>query len=847
MTDFWTSCHLLKDTVYVRGYRDGRPFEETVEYHPYLFVEDSRGDYRTAIDDLPAKKIDFGSVSEAREFVQSCEGVSNRKIHGLQHYLYTFLRDEFSGEVEYDLDLVRRGSIDIEVDTEGSYPNMETADKEILSIALSVRQRGQKRTLLLGLKPHKPENPDVSYVMCRNETELLESFLEFWNDPDWTPDVLTGWYIEGFDVPYIVRRIGRVLGSSKVKLLSPWRIVRDREIARGKTSAGNQGRQVVYELYGISILDYMELYKKFSFKNHESYKLDHIASVELGKKKVDYSEYGSLDNLYRLNPDLFYTYNLEDIFLVDQLDDKLGLIDLVLTFAYDSKIAFNDTMTTTRPWDVIIHNHLLDKKIVVPDTLGSTDDHQIIGGYVKEVEPGMYKGVVNYDFDSLYPHLIMGWNISPETCVGKVDFDAIASFARGTFDRDVEDLRPILEEKNAILCGNGYLFSRDRRGFLPEIMEMKYANRVKYKKQMQEYKKLLKETGDKKKYGPLVARYNNLQMANKLILNSGFGATASIYFRWFATYVAESITSSGQMSTMWVEREINKYLNQVMKTGDVDYVAYADTDSLYLCLGSFLDKYGLWEKPKDEMIEFLDQVSRQRIEPRIHEICGALTAFVNCPENKLHMKREHICDSGVWTAKKRYILNVWDSEGIRNKEPEVKVTGIESVRSSTPMICRDSIKKALKIMLNEGERPLQAYIQEFKKTFVGGDFVQISFPRGVNKLEDYRDASSIYSKGTPIQVRGALLYNYHLRRLGLQDKYQPIVDGQKCKFCYLKMPNPIRENVITVPDGLPPEFGLEDYLDRETQFQKTFVEPLRKITTAIGWETEKKASLLDFL
>jgi hypothetical protein len=345
-----------------------------------------------------------------------------------------------------------------------------------------------------------------------------------------------------------------------------------------------------------------------------------------------------------------------------------------------------------------------------------------------------------------------------------------------------------------------------------------------------------------------ISRYNNLQLARKVVLNSGYGSLGNRYFRWFATHLAESITTSGQMSSMWIERRLNDKMNEIIETKDVDYIIAVDTDSAYMSVGPLLEKFNMMSKPKDKIIDFLDDASKGMFKKTIDKECLKLTKMVGCPSNKLNMKRENICDKGVWLAKKRYILNVWDSEGLRFSAPEVKVTGVESVRSSTPMICREAIKKCLFMIMNGTQDELQSYIASFKKHFMQQPFDAVAFPRGANNLDKYSSSRSIYTKGTPIQVRGVLLYNHYIKEQKLQDKYQLITEGSKIKFAYLKMPNVIRENVIAVPDGiLPEELDLGDALDRATQFSKAFVEPLEKITNVMGWQTKKTTSLLDFL
>ncbi len=845
MNHFWSSAHSWGDKAYITEYiGTKRQPPVPVKMDTYLFEVADDGEYRT-LEGLKCRKRWFNSGRDARNWLEQGKDIPGYSPKfGMKNFLYTHLNDTYSGEVQYDPTILNRVSIDIETMSDGGFPNVETANKEITAITLVKRQHGKQKILVLGCGVFKPTNPLAQYCMCRDELHLLETFLDFWNEDEWQPDILTGWNIEGFDVPYIVNRIRRLMGEESVKRLSPFRIVQAREIARGQTVGGKNSMQTVYELFGISVLDYLQLYKKFSFKNQESWKLDHIAFVELGKRKKDYSMWASLHEFFMNDYQGFMDYNVEDAILVDELDDKMSFIDLVLAFAYDAKVTMNDTMTTTRPWDVIIHNTLMADKIVVPQSLGSTFSGHIPGGYVKEVIPGLYEGVVSFDFDSLYPHLIMGWNISPETYLGRVDFNGFESLNRGTFEADVAALQPLLKEKDAILAGNGCLFSRSRKGFLPYLMEKMYADRVVYKKKMLEAKRLYEETKDPELL-KAISKFHNLQLAKKIQLNSGYGALANEWFRWFAHHLAESITMSGQMSNRFTELGINGYLNKILQTEGKDYVCAADTDSLYLVLNDLIRAVDL--EPNADAIDFMDKVCEQKLQPFITKRCQTLADMVGCPTMKLRMKRESLANKAIWTATKKYLMNVHDLEGVRYQEPVLKVTGIESVRSSTPQICRDNIKKALKIIINGTEKEFQDFIADHRKDFKDHPFHVVACPRGCNNMDKYSDRATIFKKGTPIQVRGALLYNDMIERMKLTDKYEVIHEGTKVKFCYLKMPNPIRQNVIAVPDELPAEFDIQKYIDYETQYEKTFVEPLEKIAHAIGWQTVKTSSLLDFL
>ena len=210
------------------------------------------------------------------------------------------------------------------------------------------------------------------------------------------------------------------------------------------------------------------------------------------------------------------------------------------------------------------------------------------------------------------------------------------------------------------------------------------------------------------------------------------------------------------------------------------------------------------------------------------------------------MKREAIADKGIWTGKKHYILNVYDNEGVRYQEPKLKMMGIESVRSSTPGVVRKAIKEALDVLMKDGEMALREYVNDFEKLFNAMPYEDVAFPRGCRYMRKWSDASDIYKKGTPIHVRGALLYNKVVKEKKLDRKYNEIHEGDKIKFCYMKLPNPMRENVFAVPTVLPPELGMENYIDYEKQFEKSFKDPLNHICEAVGWSIDKQATLDQF-
>ena len=466
----------------------------------------------------------------------------------------------------------------------------------------------------------------------------------------------------------------------------------------------------------------------------------------------------------------------------------------------------------------------------------SDKNEKYAGAYVKEPIPGKYDWVVSFDLNSLYPHLIMQYNISPETLLDE-------RHPTATVDRILaEEINFELYKDNAV-CANGAMYRKDVRGFLPELMDKMYNERVIFKKRMLQAKQQYEKTPTKA-LEKEIARCNNIQMAKKISLNSAYGAIGNQYFRYYKLANAEAITLSGQVSIRWIEQKMNDYLNKLLSTTEEDYVVASDTDSIYLNLGPLVDKF-LSNKSGDKakVVELLDMVCRDKLEPYIDKCYNDLATYVSAYDQKMQMKRENIADRGIWTAKKRYILNVWNSEGVAYTEPKLKMMGIEAVKSSTPAPCRKMIKDALKLMMTGTEEDVIEFIDKSRAEFKKLPPEQISFPRSVSDVQKYKSHSDIYIKGTPIHCRGALLYNHYIKEAKLTNKYSLIQNGEKIKFCYLKKPNIIHENIISFIQDFPRELNLDKYIDYDLQFEKSFVEPLKAILDAIGWNVEKTVNL----
>jgi DNA polymerase elongation subunit (family B) len=828
---FYTHFSKLGNHILVRGYNNGKRFNDKIEYNPVLYLSagNKDADYKT-LDGQSVAPVSQGTMRDATEFMKRYEDVDNFKVYGSTNFPYVYINEAYPGKVDYDPEQIKIANIDIEVGSENGFPEPASATEPITAITFKIAGH----FYVFGCGDYDNNRDDVTYLKCRDENNLIMRFLDMWEET--SPDIVTGWNIQFFDIPYLNNRITKLMGDNTAKRLSPFRRIGER------TTTIHNKQQVAFDLIGIAILDYIELYKKFTYSQQESFSLNHIAYLELGEKKLDYSEVESLHQLYRTNFQKFIEYNIHDVELVDRIDAKMQLIDMALALAYDAKVNYTDVFTQVRMWDTLIHNELIEQNIVVPQNVRTPKDEQYAGAYVKDPIIGMHEWVVSFDLNSLYPHLIMQYNVSPETIVeGRHTSISIDNLLNGEYQAQGE----------YCMAANGHYFKRDKQGFLPAMMQRMYDDRSLYKKKMIEAQKAYeKETNkeSKREISNQISKYKNLQLAKKVQLNSAYGALGNQYFRFFDIRQAEAITLSGQLAIRWIEKKLNSYLNKLLKTKDIDYVIASDTDSVYVNLGPLVHMvYGQKSETKIEtIVDFVNKACTEKFEPFIDKSYQELADYMNAFDQKMQMKREVIANKGIWTAKKRYILNVYDSEGVRFAEPKLKMMGIEAVKSSTPMSCRDKIKESLKIVMNGNEQDFQLFVEAFKQEFKTLPFEDIAFPRGVSELSKYMSSSELYSKGTPMHVRGAIMFNAFLKKYKLTKKYQLIQDGDKTKFCYMKVPNPVQENVFSILTVLPKEFGVEKYIDYDTQFDKAYLEPLKTIVNTIGWRTERASSLENF-
>ena len=831
---FYTNAFRFGKTIKYTGYENGRKVSFSVPFKPVLHVTAPKTAVAKwhALDGSAVEPIIFPDMSEATNFIKSYKDIPAYKIYGNTNYVAQYLNEEYPGEIAWDRNIINVTSLDIECKFGDGFPEPELADQEITAITTKNNIDDTYHTF--GCKPYDVskalmKDRPVRYTQCLNEKDLLYKYISHMEST--APDVITGWNVEFFDIPYLVNRIAKINGEAAMKRLSPWGLVDMRE-----TKTGFGQSTIKYELKGIAILDYMAIFKKFGYTYgpQESYKLDHIANVVLGEKKLDYGEASDLNELYEKDYQKFIDYNIKDVELIDRMEDKLGLITLCLTMAYKGGVNYDQVLGTVAIWDSIIYRDLSSKNVAVPMNSESfKGDYP--GGYVKEPQVGMHDWVCSFDLNSLYPSIIMQYNMSPETILLDDELGVnVEAVLAGEVQNTVQD---------TALAVNGTRFCTKKLGVLPSIIQEIYTERVGHKQLQLKAQQELELCTNKTEVYALekrIAIAKNQQMALKILLNSLYGAMGNKWFRYFDMRIAEGITLTGQATIRWAEQNLNNYLNAVLKT-DKDYIVAIDTDSVYVTLDALVKQFN----PKNP-VDFLDKICSTALEDTLTKCYAELYDSLGGIQNHMVMGREVIADRGIWTAKKRYILNVHDNEGVRYAQPKLKIMGIEAIKSSTPAICRQALKDIFKRIIETDEETVQEDIANFKIAFSQASPEEVSFPRGVNNIAKWTDRDTIYKKGTPIHIRGAILHNNIVTAKKLGRSIQKITSGDKVKFTYLIKPNPIKENVIAFVDYMPKQFKLDKYVDYNLQFEKTFLGAIEPVLEAVGWKSERHMTLESF-
>jgi DNA polymerase elongation subunit (family B) len=849
---FYTNVQLSGNNICVREVdENGNRKKYRVPFCPKLYTPTNKPAKFWTLSGQGLEELSYESIKDAKEFTKRYEDVQGFEVFGNTMYQYAWITESFPTALEADMQKMSIISLDIEVNSTNGFPEPTEAKEKVLSFVIKHWASGQR--YVCAVNPDRmgvPYDPTtrgipgkINYLECKDEEELLDAFIHIWKKLQ--PDIITGWAIKTFDIPYLVNRLLVLRGEGAANFLSPWGYIQ-------KKSVTWLNQEVpTYEISGVSNLDYMFIYKKNTFVPRENWKLDYIATVELGEGKVAYE--GPIQAFYEQDFHKFVDYNIQDVDLIDKLDDKLKLVSVVMDVAYYAKVNYEDVLSQTRVWDMKINNRLLEKNVVIPQSKHNVKGEKYEGAYVKAPIPGLYKWIVSVDFASLYPNLIRTFNIGMET-----KHDYISGINQHTMLTEESYIVNAMKDSisnDLCLAANGVRYTRSELSLYSELLAEVFGNRIAFKKRAKVAKSKIEALKSKEQTPDVLREIDSLgfevsyctvkDKVMKVLMNSLYGAIGCEYFRHYDVQNAEAVTISGQYVLKYVENATNVHLNKSFKTKNVDYVVYCDTDSMYINLESLVINLGLENKPVEKVINFLDAFCKKELQPFIDQTClDVIQNKVNGVGDNLKMVRDVIADVAIWTAKKRYIMNVYDSEGVRYDQPQMKMMGIEAIKSSTPGPCRKKLEEAIKIIISGDKKQLVDLVQDFRREFKTLELKTIALPTGVNGIEDYPMTNGQFKSKTPWHVKASLTHNVMVEKHGLKTK--PIASGEKIKVIFLKTPNPAGSPSIAFVGTLPKEFQIDAFIDYDTQFGKSFLEPLKLITEAINWNVENSRSLEDF-
>ena len=833
----YTNIFLYDNFLYERGIENGKRYTKSIAFKPTAWVHsklNEKSELWHTLFNEPVYPIQFETINHFSQFINNYSS-KDIQVYQSPGHIYQYIAETYQEQSFLTTNDISTFIIDIETSTESGFPNLETANEEILLI--SIRSL-ESNTVITWASKTINIAIDSEYRAFSTEIEMLKDFIAWWSNN--YPDVVTGWNSKFFDLPYLYRRLNKLFDELVANQLSPFGICKLVEAF----PIGRQSKSSKVVISGIADLDYLELYKKFTYSMQESYKLDYIAIQEIGAKKLE-NPGSTFKDFYTDYWDTFVQYNIIDTELVLKIDQKMKLIDLALTLSYAAKINYEDVFSPVKTWDVIIYNFLNKNKIVIPIKTHKQKEGQYQGGYVKEPLIGKHQWCCSFDVNSLYPMIMVQYNMSPET-IAPEHFEITVNELLDN-PQKINKYKQFIDKKNYALSANGVCFKKDRKGILPSLVQYYYDMRVVTKKEMLKIKQQLESSNDERQdLESKIASLNNQQMAYKILLNSLYGACGTPYFRYFDTRIAEGITLSGQLSIRWIENRLNQFLKQLMKD-DKDRVVLVDTDSVVITMDDFVKQvYKDKQLSSEQITKSIEKVANQKLQKVIETGFIDLFNLMNAYEQKMVMKLENVIDVMITVSKKRYVMSVHISEGIQYKSPKLKIMGLQVIKTSTPYVIRNKLKDSLPIALYQTEKDIQDYVSAFEDEFNSFTAEEIAFPRSVSDIDKFMNKSTIYGKGTPIHVRGSLLYNWYIKKLKLENKYRLIQSGDKIKFLYLKMPNIIHEDCIAFIDKLPVEFKLKEYIDYKTMFEKTFFDPVQDIIQSLNWSAKKQSTLENF-
>jgi len=808
--------HLWDDT---RGY-------SSFPYTRYAYERAERGEYKSIYGDTLTKIYKFSKDDE--NLFESDVPETTRALVDL----YSDSDEPSTGHVIL--------TYDIECEMTSGLPNPEEAKNELTSIALHDSATNQYWVLVMdkeGLMVEKTTDKAI-VLPFKTEEEMLLKYLELYEQIN--PSIVTGWNIDYFDTPMLYNRIKRLLGEQQANRLSPigkcfWSPYRKR-----------------YFMAGVSYLDYIELYKKYNYGELPNYRLDTVAQIELGKGKIEYQ--GNLDQLFRDDIEKFIEYNLVDVELVVGFEEKLQFIELCRGIAHAGHVPYEDFVYSSKYLEGAMLTYLRRKNLVAPNkpadrqermqALRDNDQEKFIGAYVKAPIVGKYEWIYDLDLTSLYPSIIMTINISPETKIGKVKDWDVQKYLKGEVDTyyigddaiSKENLKEYLEKSKFSIASNGVLYRTDTVGCIPGILDLWFQQRVEFRKLEKKYG----QEGDKEKY----AFYGKRQLVQKILLNSLYGVLGLPAFRFYDVDNAEAVTTTGQTVIKSTADMANLKYNKELGTPDLDSNIYIDTDSVFFSAVPLMDKRTPnWrEESQDTIAGYVDDIAGevQDYLNNFYDILSEKIFNVDRDKHRLEIKKEYVAKAGLWVAKKRYAQWIIMNNGIPTDKLDVK--GLDVKRSSFPKAFQECMGTVLiDILRGKTEEELTAFVLDFKKNMTSRPISEIAKNSAVKNLSKYmpKGKRQLFTtmKGTPAHVKAAIAYNDCLIHFNAPYKYNPMTNGDKVKWVYLKN-NPLGlDGLAFTGYSDPPEIEqfINTYIDHNKIFERELRYKLQDFYDAIGW------------
>jgi DNA polymerase elongation subunit (family B) len=807
----------------------------------YAYVRDGSGTYRSIYGDK-LKKVTYWTEEDFK---------TGRVFESDVPLETRILLDRYEDSDEPSKNH-RELFFDIEVEVTDGFPEPSKAQNKVTSVAMYTKHDGKYRVYVLGEGQNNIKD-EVDIRFYSTESELLKEFLRYWIKVQ--PTCVTGWNTNGFDIPYLYNRLSKVLGEEFANALSPIQIVK------------YNPNKKMYRIAGVSSLDYMDLYRKFTYTQQSSYRLDHIGTIEVGLGKVEYE--GTLDDLYRDDIDKFIEYNLNDVEIVKALDQKFKFLDLARAVSHLGRIPYEEVYFSSRYIEGAMLVYLRSLGLVAPSKGANAtydgSEGRFSGAYVKSPVPGRYDWVFDLDLTSMYPSIIMSLNMSPETKIGKINGWDAEEFIKGeekhySVDKGGKTIRTFTSgelkdffNKNEVsISSNGVLYDLKQKGVIPAILEKWFNERVEYRKLAKKYG----EEGNDELHG----YFDRRQLVQKILLNSLYGVLGLTVFRFYDIDNAEGTTTTGQKLIQFTETIANSYYNKILNTKE-DYCIYTDTDSVfYSALPLVKNRFPNADVEDDKFMT-----------EQILEIAGEVQDYINKSYNyfsskflnirgdhRFEIKQEMIAKSAFWVTKKRYGQWIINDGGLEVEKLDVK--GLDIVRSSFPPAFRDFMTKVLKAILAKvPKEKIDEFILNFKNNLKDEELDKIALPTGVKGITKYIDKSksgfqsktmfTSMKKGAPVHTKASVIYNDLLRHFKVTN-HEPISNGNKVRWVYLKQ-NPYNIDGLAYKGYDDPKQIIDfinQYIDRDKLFDKALSKKIKMFYDAMSWDmpVEKKNTIEKF-